>query len=62
MASVFVVAAYAVVGCGRVMGMVNVTCAVGTRCRTVVGIRMRTVWMCAGLRYSRAVFVLLMRG
>jgi hypothetical protein len=62
MAGVFVVAAYAVVGSGSVVGMVSVTCDVGARCWSLLSIRMRTVWMCAGLHYSRTVFVLLMRG
>ena len=60
MASVFVVPAYAVVSSGRVVGMVGVTCNVGARCWSVLDIRMRTV--CVGLRYSRAVFVPVMRG
>jgi hypothetical protein len=60
MASVFVVATYAVVSSARIVGMVSVTCDVGARCWSVLGMRMRTV--CAGLKYSCSVFVLLMRG
>jgi len=60
MPSVFVVAAYAVISSGRVVGMVSVTCDVDARCWSVLGIRMRTV--CAGLQYSCTVFVLLIRG
>ena len=59
MPSVFVVAAYAVVGSGSVVGMMSVTCDVAARCWSVLDIRMRTV--CAGLHYSCTMFVVLMR-
>jgi hypothetical protein len=60
MPSVFVVAAYAGVSSGRIVGMVSVTRDVGGRRWSVPDMRMRTV--CAGLQFSCTVFVLLMRG
>jgi hypothetical protein len=62
MPSVFVVAGYAVVGSGSVVAVVSVTCDVRARCWTVLEIRMRIVWVRAGLQDSCAVFVLLMSG